>query len=78
MSAERFFPMKVQCPTCSRETTILDVSFSEKGAIKLSLICVLEGKELTLHTSWDKVICFCHEAGEIQRATVFEAVPTIQ
>ena len=71
MSKELFHSMSVACPTCGQKATITDVGFSVKGRIKLQLICVLCAKELTLTTSWDKVICFCAEKQAIMSATVF-------
>ena len=78
MKDNRFHPMSVSCPTCKQESAVLSVSFSVSGAILLGLICVTCGIELNLLTSWDKIICFCHEKESIQQATVFEGVSTVQ
>lgn len=77
MKEEHFHPIKIHCPTCGEGATILDVMFSIKGSVHFKLLCVLCGKEMTLATSWDRIICYCADA-EVTTATVFEASTTIQ
>ena len=77
MEKERFHPIKICCPTCRQEATILSVMFTIRGSICFGLVCVLCGEKMTMKTSWDKIICYCAE-NEVVNATVFEAVPTLQ
>ena len=74
---EKFHPIKICCPDCRKEVVILDVMFSIKGSINFKLVCAICGNELSLLTSWDKIICYCAEQ-QVTQATVFEGVSTLQ
>lgn len=75
---EQFHPLRIYCPGCKRAATILDVMFSIKGSVRFKLVCVLCGNEMTMHTSWDRIICYCAENETISSATVFEGTKTLQ
>jgi hypothetical protein len=77
MKEEKFHPIKIYCPDCKKGVVILDVMFSIKGSINFKLCCAICGKEMSLLTSWDRVICYCAEQ-EVVTATVFEGTKTLQ
>jgi DNA-directed RNA polymerase subunit RPC12/RpoP len=74
---EQFHLLEVPCPRCSKNATILKVHFSIKGSIRVEMVCVVCGVNLTMLSSWDKVICYC-ASKEVTGAVVFETAKTLQ